>query len=53
MVCPEIAKTGSPDTSLAFSIRVWEGSTTLKESWEVFKVSDEPKMPFEIRWRSG
>jgi len=53
VVCPEIEKTGSLDTPLAFFIPVWEGSMTLKVSREVFRVLDEPPMPFEIRWRSG
>ena len=47
-MCPEIAKTGSPDTLLAFFIRIWEGSMALRASWEVFRVLDEPPIPFSL-----
>ena len=52
-ICPQIVKTGSLDTQLAFFIRIWEGSRALKASCKFFRVSDEPQMSFEIRWRSG
>jgi hypothetical protein len=53
VVCPEIAKTGSPDTLLAFFIRIWEGSIALRASWEVFRVLDEPPIPFPSRSVGG
>jgi hypothetical protein len=38
VVCTENVKTGPIDLSLAFFIRIWEGSMALKASWEVFSV---------------